>query len=581
MKLTTMLCTLGRFDIPIIQMQPPFVVDLLDSNILLFGAAMSGKTTFLKNLIHILHKRYDESREQIFILDFGGALAEYGEFPLVSAYFDNSNEEYVKRVFRVMDHILRDNIRELNGKNYRDAESQPLHTTFIIDNLNAFMDENGYAAYREKLAKLCRDGLSRGITVVVTAAETKGLGSCMGSFRQKIVFEMPQDKYAEIFSGKVGIIGNNPGHGFANVTVKPQGVTGTFRMNLPYEMQCLSGNGAGSEEDFVRKLRQKFGYNEGIWSRSVKKYQTFPEELTAEAYEKLKQHPREMPGESRLPVSVGLDYVDFCPVTVDLEQSHVIAIYGKKEFGKTNLLKLLLAGLAQQKKGLRMVFLDDGRNQLRDICDDFSDRVDCVYFNGFAEGSLKLEEHVSKVNTRDIRPEEILRRKLSPLQRFYLYLDEKYLDMTRKMIGGMFGVTGETDLKRLGNGKEYLEQPFTVFVVQSKSVYLNTNESKPLIGKVLPQLAAVAEEKGYLFIFSDVQKISEIETNTIFNNALSAVFLLDNIAEFAGERGQRTVFGNMDVKALKEDYARCERGDGYYYDVEADNLVKAKFIKYE
>ena len=407
----------------------------------------------------------------------------------------------------------------------------------------------------------------------------------MGSFRQKIVFEMPQDKYAEIFSGKVGIIGNNPGHGFANVTVKPQGVTGTFRMNLPYEMQCLlpcrSGNGAGSEEDFVRKLRQKFGYNEGIWSRSVKKYQTFPEELTAEAYEKLKQHPREMPGESRLPVSVGLDYVDFCPVTVDLEQSHVIAIYGKKEFGKTNLLKLLLAGLAQQKKGLRMVFLDDGRNQLRDICDDFSDRVDCVYFNGFAEGSLKLEEHVSKVNTRDIRPEEILRRKLSPLQRFYLYLDEKYLDMTRKMIGGMFGVTGETDLKRLGNGKEYLEQPFTVFVVQSKSVYLNTNESKPLIGKVLPQLAAVAEEKGYLFIFSDVQKISEIETNTIFNNALSAVFLLDNIAEFAGERGQRTVFGNMDVKALKEDYARCERGDGYYYDVEADNLVKAKFIKYE
>ena len=62
---------------------------------------------------------------------------------------------------------------------------------------------------------------------------------------------------------------------------------------------------------------------------------------------------------------------------------------------------------------------------------------------------------------------------------------------------------------------------------------------------------------------------------------VSSVFLLDNISEFAGERGTKTVFGNMDAKALKEDYARCELGDGYYYDIEADSLLKAKFIKYE
>ena len=94
-------------------------------------------------------------------------------------------------------------------------------------------------------------------------------------------------------------------------------------------------------------------------------------------------------------------------------------------------------------------------------------------------------------------------------------------------------------------------------------------------------MAAVAEDRGYLFLFSDVQKINEPDTNAVFNNTVSTVFLLDNIAEFAGERGQRTVFGNMDVKALKEDYARCEKGDGYFYDIEADILLKAKLIKYE
>ena len=40
------LCTLGKFDIPIIQMQPTFIVDLLDSNLILFGSAMSGKDDF-------------------------------------------------------------------------------------------------------------------------------------------------------------------------------------------------------------------------------------------------------------------------------------------------------------------------------------------------------------------------------------------------------------------------------------------------------------------------------------------------------------------------------------------------------
>ena len=123
--------------------------------------------------------------------------------------------------------------------------------------------------------------------------------------------------------------------------------------------------------------------------------------------------------------------------------------------------------------------------------------------------------------------------------------------------------------------------PFTVFVIQSKLAYLNAYENKFLINAILPQMAAVAEEDGYAFIFSDVQKISDAEQNQFFNNALSTAFLLDNIAEFAGERGQKTTFGNMDVKTLKEDYARCECGDGYFYDVEADNLQKLKFIKYE
>lgn len=578
MGLNKMLCTLGILDIPIIQMQTPFVVDLLDSNVALFGSAMSGKTTFIKTFLNILHKQYNDKQEQVFILDFGGALYDYADFPLVSAYFDNSNEEYVKRVFKIMDNILKDNIKELNGKNYRDAENQPLHTTFVIDNLNAFMDEPRYSAYQEKLAKLCRDGLSKGITVVVTAVETKSLGSYMGSFKQKIAFEMPSDKYSEIFSGKVSQIGNNPGHGFANVTVKPNGYKGTFRMNLPYEVQCSlpyslkKEKGVDTEESFASLLKQKFCFEGGKYQRRVKKYLTFPKELTYSEYERIKQQVI-AENEPKLPVSVGLDYVDFSPVTVDLEESHTIAIYGKKDFGKTNLLNLLLSGIVLQKPDSRIVFFDDGRNQLKDIFNKYQKKTESVYFNGFCEETVKLEAAGSK-------QAEARTKKLSPLQRFYLYLNENYIDLPKSLVGGMFNIS-EMDTRRIAAKSEYDDTPFTVFVIQSKLVYLNTNENKYFIEKILPRLASVAEDKGYLFIFSDVQKISDAETNTVFNSIVGTAFLLDNIAEFAGERGQKTVFGNMDIKALKEDYAKCEKGDGYFYDIEADKLLKAKFIKFE
>lgn len=577
MSLQKMLCTLGRFDIPIIQMQPPFIVDLLDSNVVLFGSVMSGKTTFIKTLVNILHKQYDEKQEQIFILDFGGALSEYQSWPLVSAYFDNSNEEYVKRVFKILDNTLKDNIKGLSGKNYRDSEAQPLHTTFIIDNLNAFMDEPRYTAYQEKLAKLCRDGLSKGVTIVVTAVETKGLASYLGGFKQKIAFEMPADKYMEIFIGKAGIIGNNPGHGFANVTVKPEGVTGTFRMNLPYEVQCYLPYRAESidgdedtEEDFAEKLREKFRYSEDKYSNCVKKYLTFPKELTKEEYEKVRQPPRDEVKESGLPISVGLDYVDFCPVTVDLEQAHVIAIYGKKEFGKTNLLKLLIDGISEERKDSRIVFFDDGRNQLEDIYHHFKDTLDCKLINRSDEVQLSLSDGTSKT------------KKLSPLEQFYVHLNENYLSLDKPYcLADIYGVGSNlrTEYLMIPDCSPLDTQKFTVFVIQSKLVYMNARENKRFINTILPQLVAVAEEQRYLFIFSDVQKISDSEQNSFFNNIISTVFLLDNIAEFAQERGQKTIFGNMDVKSLKEDYARCEKGDGYFYDAEADNLLKLKFIK--
>ena len=98
---------------------------------------------------------------------------------------------------------------------------------------------------------------------------------------------------------------------------------------------------------------------------------------------------------------------------------------------------------------------------------------------------------------------------------------------------------------------------------------------------VLPMLADIAEERDYIFIFSDVKKMADNTMNDRFNSLVHSVIVLDNIAEFVSESGQKTVLSDLDLNTLKADYAKCEFGDGYYYDVEADDLKKLKFIQEE
>lgn len=558
-----MLCRLGLQDIPVTQSQPEFMVDLLSTNILLFGGPMRGKSSFIKLLVTILHKQYNESEEQIFILDFGGSLSELEQLPLVSAYFDNSNEEYVKRVFKLLEDQLKDNNKVLKSKNYSTCEERPIHTTLFIDNVNAFLDEPRYTTYQEKLAKLCRDGLSKGVTVVLAASQTKGLGSYLGmsSFKQKIALEMPMDTYPDIFGHKVIPIENNPGRGYANVTEAKQDETGTFATNLPYEVQLYYPDDVNAES-FKKRCEEKFA------GGSVKKYTRFPDVLTESGYKELVSDAEVE--ENEWTIDVGLDYTECMPITVDYSTARAVGIYGKKGFGKTNLLRRLLSKL-MVNPSYHFVFFDDGRAQLK----EFDERVESSrkdYIFGYEKTTMSLKRNQGSVEM-----------KLSPFQRLIKLIHENYMDlsdvkrMADSVLRGVFGSDVDCNAPEVTK----VERKNTVFVLQSKLLYVNSADSKNFMEAILPLMVARAEEMNWIFIFSDIKAISESETRDNFHSTINTAFLLDNIAEFVGERGSKSVFGAMDVKSLKEEYARCEEGDGYIYAIEQDELKKLKFIKEE
>lgn len=515
---------MGVYDAPQKQEQPIFYMDTYKSNIAVFGGPMTGKTTFLRTLLVRLHEQVDSvPEENIYIIDFGGNLGQYDKLSRICACFNNSNEENIKRIFKTLEKRIEENSEKLTSKNYyelskTEPEKCPPHLTLIIDNINAFLSDERYASYQERLIKLCRDGISKGLNVIVTANDISGTNRLMANFGQKVAFEMPSENYFEIFNTKVTKPMRIPGRGIINIEHE----TFEFQCFLPFE----------NETELDELIRYSSKYD------NPNKMAAFTGELTLENFENFCA-PGMMPEYNINRVTVGLDYYDHNPVSVDINETRSIAIYGKRQFGKSNLLNLIISTIDNQKSGTRFVFLDDGRKQLTDLYDKLSDKS--VYFTD----TESLRDYLAQNGYGGIWSERMTKN--NPALR------------------GSHPVVETT--------------PFTVFVLQGKSLYQTSRDAKYLMYSLFPEMLGNAEARNYLFIFSDVKNISDAADRVTFNNYISAAFLLDNIGEFVSDKGNKSVFGEMDAKELKAEYAKCSVGDGYYYDIETDILLKLRFIK--
>ena len=121
-----------------------------------------------------------------------------------------------------------------------------------------------------------------------------------------------------------------------------------------------------------------------------------------------------------------------------------------------------------------------------------------------------------------------------------------------RLHGSITPQVGRINEDQFPKSKSNSETEPTVFVIQSKSIYINSKINADFIHYILPELLDVAEDRNYIFIFTDVKKITDIEVNSVFNSSLKSIFVLDNIAEFASERGSKTVFGLLQL--------HCHRG---------------------
>lgn len=488
-----------------------------------FGGPLTGKTHFIKNLLVRLNECPDMSpREDVYIIDFGGNIGAYSKLGNVCACFDNSNEENIRSVFNTLARRLEENAEALENNSYQYLEEKapekcPPHILLIIENLNAFVSDERYAAYVDSLISLSRDGLSKGLSVVVTANDTAGTGRLMSCFGQKLAFDMPADNYYEIFNTKVSKPMKKPGRGLVSIG---SGV---------YEIQCFMPFAEATEEDELNDLVLASGMR-----GNPNKLMALPKELTADVFSKYAVG--EAPS-AYGDVILGIDYFDHSPVAMNLEQGHFIAVYGKKKDEKLNFVKLLLNGIQSVYGKVRTVIVDDGRALLKPFGDelgnDFSGSVYLTSIGDFG-GYLVKQSYIERKNDTPGR----IRWKVSSA-----------------------------------------ETPFTVFVIQSKNFYNGTADSVNVF-KIITKMASVAEERNYLFIFSDVVKFNDHEARAVFSNNITNAIVLEDICDFVAKNSTGSVFDSFDPRDLKSQFARCSAWDGFCYNIAVgEDLKKIKFLK--
>lgn len=556
---------LGIFDEPEEQKQDFYDVDLLKSHIGVFGISMSGKTTFLQTLIVRIHQVLSNitAEEEIYILDFSNNLNAYKSLPYITAYFDSFQEENVRRMFKILDECYQRNIKALPGKIYSEYETNlnevfnetsPKHVTLIIDGLDAFLSNDSYNTYHEIFKKILRDGLSKGISIVFTASSTSfGIANIISYTKTIIALELADDMYSTLFSKKVKPPIKNKGRCISS------GENGIQEVQIfcPYDFS----NKELTTDIFIENLNKwlKEKNHDNIIEYCIgKKLKVFESELDKNSWKKYtdqdwaEYHKETIKDESCI-FTAGLDYYSFEPVTIDLLNSRSIAIYGKKSSGKTNLLSLILE-CAKEIPNVHFVFVEDSRKGLTRNAESVKNIIDSL-----SDDSYHMIDSGRKWWEKFI---EFLIK--------YGYITQESLEIK----GRAFEEENiESEIKKLYNPYE-----FTVFVMQNRSFY-DTRNNDTYIEQLADFVSTDYDNVRKIFIFSDVQKIVVKHVSTIFNNYIDHAFLLNDILHFVNDAGQNSVFGSLEQDYLKEQYGKCDRGDGFYLNAGLVEDSKIKIIK--
>lgn len=173
---------LGLYDDPAHQVQDVLTHDFWnEGNLAVYGAATTGKTTFLQTVILSLCNRYTPAQVQFYLLECGGfAMRSLERFPHVGAAAGDDEPESIDKILKLLEEEL-ERRRKLFRKegittleSYMEVTAQPMATVILgVDHMNLL--GQSLSDMQSRIIKLSATGASYGVYLICSFAGTNSV----------------------------------------------------------------------------------------------------------------------------------------------------------------------------------------------------------------------------------------------------------------------------------------------------------------------------------------------------------------------------------------------------------------------
>lgn len=499
---------LGVYDDPDSQYQGLAHFNLCDDNTMIIGASQTGKTNLIQSIIRLISSKYSPKDAVFYIADFGAMyLKNFETLHHVGGVVTISEAEKFKNLFKLLtEEVQRRKARFLDcGLSsyaaYREAGYTDLpHIFFVIDNFSAFKEV--YAdAYEDQFVYLTREGISCGISILVTNASTNGLGyRYMSNFACRLSFRCNDaGEYMNIFD---------------RCRMQPKDVPGRMLCKLNkelYEMQsfiAFEGEKELDRSNAVKKFVDEI--NAQYPNEMAKKIPSIPEVLSFDYIDN--NYSVKMSGYQ---YPIALDYSNVDVVTLDLKAWNEFCIIGKDAGKKLAATNSIMAAIHHNvlSKPVEMYIIDGVERQLKSKSD-----------LGYVE---KYTIDYSEIGS-------IFDSLMPELEKRHQLLMDGELDQLAKCAQIIILINNKDAIEYMSTTKEILEV-YTRMVKQFKSLgvaFIFSDIEDVAVGYSGPELLKKFKDSKKAIITSNLQefKFCDLPSTAVRNNKtvnVGDVFLLD------------------------------------------------------